>query len=754
MRKPLVAATLAAVLGLFLGLSGLAVGVPLPPSPQDIDPAYPPETMTESDFWGWVEMWAKKPSEYAKVCGEQCKKYKEVGKEKQNYGVRVFNAIWEHMRDAERMNDAEKLAKHKAETEVLALGLQEGLGLSEPHERWKTFFALPTEKRNDLEWAKGRYEAAKQTIEHEKDYNSALERYKVGLAKVREIGIKDWVVKFLLAMAECYVVLKNTPEANKCIEEALAIAKEIGAADLQKETEEAMKKLKESGVALEESPFQKYAENYEKDDKTKKDKWVAYALLPGPKTDKLPVRTPHPPLRENTFFWKQLYLEDPKSGDKAGKPAAVKLPIPGDQWLVKGIGEHEITMTTDPSKKGEKFKAGFSPSLQEVLATYDPVRPGVPNQLKFYFQIVNPNQVLIFNAKRSINNPPNMLDLRVRCTSYREGRGPGGQRIILTDGNFNGHYGTSWSGANDDSVDILKDGFCAGGGNLGTYFSPLVRVGKDFYLCQPSKTSLSVEFLKYTGPKGKVRVRNQGLKGKFLWLVVKTAFQFKREKAGGGSIDESVYGAVDIADAQGGEVELPVGDWLLHNGLLTDGGNDEERATRLQMDNEWTGQAYKYPPIKVVKGQTTEIALGGTIEPKVEVVFDEVSKEIRVHTETIRFYGTKGEKYWECWPEPVQYDFQVFDSKNQLVDNAKARKFGEKDPLPAHKDLGFAKPVIIKWKPMWTAPYRVNITKLEHPLFAAVLRSAPPGAAEPPKEAPKDTGKDADGKKDGKEEKK
>lgn len=699
----------------------------------------PNEKIDSGKYWGWVEECARRGEPKGlELLTEITKQY--VG---ENYHTMIYNAIKQKLLEAEdavkRDEDGakEKLAKYTTEVEMLAKAIKNVTGDATEAEWIEMYKKMSPEARKETAQADERIEQAKKVMEHEKDFNSGMARAEAGLNLYRKYGDKARIAKALIVIAECHEHLKNGPLAFAALEEALKLLRECGTEpELLKETEAkvaALKAAAEAGVGLsiEKSALDK-DESWEVD-KEGKPKWESFPMTPGTKQPKLPARIPNTMARNHYFFWKQIYLEDGRKGVVGGVPGAEKIPLPGDHWFVKTPGEHEIVLTPDPSKPllGAKFKVGFAPSLEELKVQYpnpNP-KPGAPASITipYYYEVMALKEIQMYGLKVGVANPPNILDLRAHGLAWRTGKGPGNVPFTIIDGNFNGVFGIKWSvtpGLEAD-CDLGNDGFVAGGSKVGTVFSPLVRMGKGYYICDPAKHSFECAFRKYKGTTGKLQVKLNGFKPgvKPVWLIVESGFTFKREKK-----EESVRVQIDVSDAARGPIDIPDGGWKLVYGLVSD-GDDEDTANRADI------QPGTFPKFRVKPGETTVIELGGPFTPDVAVEWDQGKNEATLKTMSLLIHGAKGEIYHSLWPEAWEYDFDIKDSRGVTMDSGSARKLGERDEKNPHAAMGFPKQAVIRGKSGFVPPFWAAI-RGQHKLFGAIARTKAPAPPEPPPAAP------------------
>ncbi|MHC5020174.1 MAG: hypothetical protein ACYTGX_08720 [Planctomycetota bacterium] len=641
--------------------------------------------MTSSDFWFWVNQCT---AHNRKDTLTMLTKTLWEDKERKEYIDQVWSAIYTRMTtaegelkaDASNTDAKNRMAQEMGRLRFWAPCITEATGNSGRQDQIEEYAKLDPKTREQKSWAIGRYHSAEHAIEFEKDYNSALARLEAGWTIIETLKDKYWMHKFLSLMAECYEHLKKTADAFEKLTAAKKFAEENGDAEDAKAYEEKLAHLKESGGPIKKSALD-LPESWAKE-------WTTHKLAPGGGmgAKALPVRTPSPYLRSNPFFWSRLYLADDRKGNIGGVIRAEKLPIPGDQWIVKTEGDHEATLTADPQKKGSKFKADARGTMQQVLATYAPIKTGGrPVQLPYFFMAANPNEVRIYNQKLVVNNPKNILDLRIRPMTWRSGKGPEGQKVTIIDGNFNGQFGTIWKSAQGKQFeDVGLDGFHAGRGKVGNFFSSFQQIGKGFYRIEPHKSSLGFDANKFTGPTGKVKVNVALGKAKPTWLIVSMPYTFRR-----GNKEENTEALINIADAAGKEMELPTGGWKLYYGLFADGSN-EDKSGRIEMR---PGNSKSF---EITEGTTTEINIGGTITPVVPAAYDEGKNEVLIDTEKIEFHGEHGEVYHHVWPHIFQYQATAMDERGPVTKAEKARAYTEQEVKPSHDALAFAKKIETK----------------------------------------------------------
>lgn len=703
--------------------------------PEKPDPA---KKMDSGEYWGWVEECARRGDpKGVDLLTEITKQYVA-----DKYHEIIYSAIKTRLLDAEeavkRDEDGakEKLLKYQAEVETLAKAIRNATGDATEVEWIEMYKKMTPEARKEMAWADERIDQAKKVIEHEKDYNSGKQRAEAGLGVYRKYGDKVRIAKALQVIAECEEHLKNGPGAFAALTEARTLLKEAGTEpELLKEIETKVAEMEKAaeaggGLSIEKSALDR-DDSWEVD-KDGKPKWESFPMQPGGKQPKLPARIPSAIQRTHYFFWKQIYLEDGRKGVIGAKPGAEKLPLPGDHWFVKTPGEHELMITPDPDKPllGVKFKVGFSPSLEELKVQYpnpNP-KPGAPSTITipYYYEVMGMKEIQMFGLKAGVANPPNILDLRAHGLAWRTGKGPGGQSFTIIDGNFNGVFGIKWNmvaGLEAES-DIGNDGFVAGNAKLGSVFSPLVRMGKGYYLCEPAKHSFECAFRKYKGPTAKLQVKMKGFAGgvKPLWLIVETQFTWKRDKK-----EEVVRAQIDIADATRGPIDIPPGGWTLVHGVVAD-GDDEDSANRADI------RPGTFPKFVAKAGETTVIELGGPFTPDVAVEWDQGKNEATLKTMTLQIHGAKGEIYHSLWPEVWEYDYDIKDSRGATMDSGSARKLGERDEKNPHAAMGFAKQAVIRGKSGFQPPFWAAI-KGSHKLFGAIARTKAPPPPAPPSEA-------------------
>jgi hypothetical protein len=631
--------------------------------------------LTSSDYWGWVIncRTAAPGDEGRKVLEDLTKRFA-----KDKYHEQVWTAIWTQMSEAEERMQREpddpepkkKVESSMADLQFLAEAIEKALGDKSYLDRLAEQRSLDPEARKKKAWAIERYNSAKHALEAEKDYNSALQRVEAGWAEMEKVRDKHWMHLFLSLKAECCIGLKKNPDAAGHWRQALALAKEANEAEYVAEYEAKLKEMEASGVAMKRSALDG-EDSW--DTKTDDKGWTTVAMAPGGgKGQKLPFRFPNRYARENTFFWKRIYLKDDQKGT-GGVNGAEKMGLPGSAWLVKEPGKQECKISEDPSKGGEKFKVGLGPETERFRCTYPNVKAGgKPMVLDYWYEVCAPTLVQIWKQKTTVANPPDILDLKVRGATWRTGRGPEGPFTII-DGNFNGQFGCVWEAAMEEHKDVGNDGLLVGGGRKGLPFSPLVKMGKSWYLIDPVKNSLQCRFKKFTGATAKtapVTLRLDGIKAKPYWVIISMPFTFKD-----GTREVSTVAHIDISEAIGKPMEIPTGSWSLTYALLAD-GDDEERATRVEV------MPNIYPAVDVDEGKTAEFVLGGTLVPVIEAAYAEGANEVQVKVDTFKVYGERGEIYHSFWPDVFEYSYEVCDDRGGLGVKGAARKWSEKEQKP------------------------------------------------------------------------
>lgn len=638
------------------------------------------KAMTVSEYWFWVEDAQRKSLKQVLI---DLTKRVHADAERKEWIGQVWSALFTRMTTAESELKADstnsdaktRLTNNMDYLKYWAPCITAATGDDAKEKRITEYASLDPKTREEKSWAIGRYSSAEHAIEFEKDYNSALARLEAGWPIIEKLADKYWMHRFLALMGECNAHLKKTADAFDMLSRAKKLAEENGdTEDVEHYTAE-LGKLKESGGPLKKSELDK-DESWEKE-------WTEYRLQPGGSLGgkSLPARTPSPILRNNSFFWSRLYLADDRKGNVGGVLRAEKLPIPGDAWVVKTEGDHEATLTTDPQKKGTKFKAGANGTMQQVMGSYAPLKSGGQRlSLPYFFQVAAPNEVRIYNQKLTVNNPKNILDLRVKPMTWRVGKGPEGQKITIIDGNFNAQYGTVFkSGQGKAFEDVGNDGWQSGGG-LGTYFSTIQKIGKGFYQLEPQKSSVQIDARKFIGKTGMVKVNLNLGKAKATWLIVSMPYTFRR-----GNREENTEALINIADAVGKPMELPAGGWKLYYGLFADGSN-EDKSDRIEMR---PGNA---KPFDITADEVTEITIGGDLTPVVPAVYDQGNNMVVIDTEKIEFHAEGGEVFHHLWPNIFAYQATVMDDQGPLV-SAKGRAYTEQELKPSHDALAFARKI-------------------------------------------------------------
>lgn len=660
---------------LFLAVLGLpAIAGPAracqeftPPTPEQI------EKLTSSDYWGWVIncRTAGGPDEGMKVLVDLTKRY-----EKEKYHEQVWTAIFTQMSEAENRlkadpNDADrkKIADSTADLKFLAEAIEKALGEKRYREQIEEYARLDPKTREEKNWAIERYNAAKHGLEAG-ETASALQRAEAGLGAMERIGDKHWIHKFLGLMAEICLKLGKNPDAAGHLRRAATFAKDAGEAEAAAEYEAKLKEMDAAGLAMKRSALDG-EDSWSKEGK--EGGWTRVQMSPGGGKGGLPFRFPNRYSRENTFFWKRIYLKDGQKGGAGGVEGAEKLGVPGDAWLVKEPGKAECKFSTDPSKGGEKFKVGLTPSTERLRCLYPNPTAGKPHiPLDYWYEVCAPNLVQIWKQKTTVSNPPDLLDLKVRGATWRTGKGPEGPFTIV-DGNFNGQFGVVWEAALEEHKDVGNDGILVGGGKKGLPFSPLVKMGKNWYLIDPEKNSLFCRFKKFEGKTatlGQITVRLEGLKGKPYWVILAMPFTFKD-----GTREVSTVAFVDVADAVGRPMEIPTGSWSLSYALIAD-GQDEEGSSRVEV------APHIYPAVDVDVGKVAEVVLGGKLNPMIDAVYAEGPNEVSVKVDTLRVYGERGEMYHSLWPDVFEYDYEIMDERGSLGVKGSGRKWSEKEQKP------------------------------------------------------------------------
>ncbi len=640
--------------------------------------------MTSSDFWYWVQ-----------VCSDASRKdvltmlTKAMweDKERKEYVDQVWSAIYTRMTGAEAELKADasnsdaksRLGKQMGYLKFWAPCIAEATGNDGRQKQIEEYAKLDPKTREQKSWAIGRFHSAEHAIEFEKDYNSALARVEAGWTIIEQLKDKHWMHKFLGLMGECYLNLKKTADAFEKLTEAKRLAEEVGDEEAAKHYGEELEKVKSSGGPTKKSELD-IPESWDKE-------WKTYKLVPGGSRGSKgpPMRTPSPFLRNNSFFWSRLYMADDRKG-QGGVLRAEKLPVPGDAWVVKTEGSHEATLTTDPQKPGTKFKVSASGTMQQVHATYAPIKTGGrPITLPYFFSVAAPNEVRIYNQKLTVNNPKNILDLRVRPMTWRTGKGPEGQKITIIDGNFNAQFGTVWNSAMGKQYeDVGMDGFHSGRGKVGTFFSTVQKIGKNFYQLDPQKNSLRIDARKFVGKTGFVKLNVNLGKAKPTFLIVSMPYTFRR-----GNKEENTEALINIAGATGKPMELPAGGWKLYYGLFAD-GNSEDKSNRIEM------RPAGAKSFDIKEGETTEIFLGGKLTPVVPAAYAPGTNMVVIDTEKIEFHGEHGEVYHHLWPNIYGYQATAMDGRGPVTKAHKGRAYTEQEVKPSHDALAFARKIEAK----------------------------------------------------------
>ncbi|MCI0343780.1 MAG: hypothetical protein L0216_21965 [Planctomycetales bacterium] len=198
----------------------------------------PGPTLTESEYWGWVEVFAQR-KDLAGLTAETRKYTAPL-----HYGLRVFNALWERLREAEKANDGAKLRKYKAETEILAKALKEGCGISEPLERWRASFTLDPATRKVIEKVTEELQATLDAAEKKPEKTLPALLALVEMLRAYEGDSKTPLSKLLRATARCHAELKDRAKAEEALQESIRLAHELGDLDAVREMDEELARIR------------------------------------------------------------------------------------------------------------------------------------------------------------------------------------------------------------------------------------------------------------------------------------------------------------------------------------------------------------------------------------------------------------------------------------------------------------------------------------------------------------------------------
>lgn len=179
-----------------------------------------------------------------------------------------------------------------------------------------------------------------------------------------------------------------------------------------------------------------------------------------------------------------------------------------------------------------------------------------------------------------------------------------GTRVRIIDQNNNGRFG-----------DVGEDALVVGKGKVASLLSRVVSIDGQLFSIDVAADGSRLDVAPYTGEVATLDV-SATTKGKVLAAVVTSAdgqFSFG-------------FSARDQA------LQVPVGDYTLHSGIIALGGN----TVRIK--------AGRSKPVALTKGSRAALAFGGPV--RAEFTYRRVGRELTFDPNAIWFYGANGEEYY------------------------------------------------------------------------------------------------------------
>ncbi len=202
-----------------------------------------------------------------------------------------------------------------------------------------------------------------------------------------------------------------------------------------------------------------------------------------------------------------------------------------------------------------------------------------------------------------------------------------GESITIIDQNNNGSF-------NDFGMDAM----IVGDGEAASFLSKVINVDGQLFGFEVTKDGRTANLSAWAGETGTLKVR-EGFKGtgKIAAVIVANA-------AGDVSFN--------AATAKGG-LKVPVGDYLLRAGYITQG----TESVRMRQG--------RMAPISVPNGAPVDLAWGGPVT--VEFTHSIQGEKLTIPYTSLKYFGKSGEEYFNFLPDATSPIIKVVDSKTGLV---------------------------------------------------------------------------------------